>query len=201
MNNQKQKSERSVLTSIILFTTAGLMLFVFIWIFKMKKEIIDFDINNEISYSIDLNSNACDINTIRKDDKRKENLLRLVNSITYKNYKNVIIKVLEEYRNVGIIPENDIKYLPQMSEELKESLSRKFNYLKEYDNKHLNEWKERIKRFYDFSYKNDKSGLIDFISTNIIKNETQNAFVENSIKVDNLLITSSSYSNPKSYLV
>ncbi|ORD99075.1 hypothetical protein A0H76_1438 [Hepatospora eriocheir] len=55
----------------------------------MKKEIIDFDINNEISYSIDLNSNACDINTIRKDDKRKENLLRLVDSITYKNYKNV----------------------------------------------------------------------------------------------------------------
>ncbi|ORD98891.1 hypothetical protein A0H76_1775 [Hepatospora eriocheir] len=167
----------------------------------MKKEIIDFDINNEISYSIDLNNNACDINTIRKDDKRKENLLRLVDSITYKNYKNVIIKVLEEYRNVGIIPENDIKYLPQMSEELKESLSRKFNYLKEYDNKHLNEWKERIKRFHDFSYKNDKSGLIDFIPTNIIKNETQNAFVENSIKVDNLLITSSSYSNPKSYLV
>ncbi|ORD98542.1 hypothetical protein A0H76_2304 [Hepatospora eriocheir] len=177
------------------------MLFVFIWIFKIKKEIINFNINNEISYSIDLNSNACDINTIRKDDKRKENLLRLVDSITYKNYKNVIIKVLEEYRNIGIIPENDIKYLPQMSEELKESLSRKFNYLKEYDNKHLNEWKEIIKRFHDFSYKNNKSGLIDFIPTNIIKNETQNIFVENSIKVDNLLITSSSYRNPKSYLV
>ncbi|ORD92831.1 hypothetical protein A0H76_2856 [Hepatospora eriocheir] len=88
-----------------------------------------------------------------------------------------------------------------MSEELKESLSRKFNYLKEYDNKHLNEWKEIIKRFHDFSYKNNKNGLIDFIPTNIIKNETRNIFVESSFKVDNLFITISSYRNPMSYLV